>query len=445
MRTVMLRMVACTSLVCLGGLGVNYETSAALSEGIPGGLVKRLEAALANGDNASLIDALAELSQFPAAEAARYVLEVAAVSLDDKVFERALETLGGYGNSALDPLFVELLAQRKLKPMLLAVVLTYAGRQSDAISEQWVLTGLVHPAELVQRNAIDAAVARRSKRSIDVLLDVLEKEGIDVGLIGYDAHVALVNLTGVDFDNIEDWRNYWSANRESFDPAKVGADAGKTAIPRKQIDTPTFFGLEIISRRVTFVVDISGSMTMYDEGGEEGGGKSDRRVRERMARTRRELANAISKLDGRAFFNVIAFNNAVHPFMKSLVSASEANKGKALNFVRKLAADNATHTDEALRRAFDDTSVDTIILLSDGAPMKSQNEGPEQLIPRILSDVKQLNRLRRVRIFTLGFEGQGQWPPGSKYAGQPPVDAAQMVSFLKQLAAENRGTYKAID
>ena len=63
-----------------------------------------------------------------------------------------------------------------------------------------------------------------------------------------------------------------------------------------------------------------------------------------------------------------------------------------------------THTDEALKKAFEPVEVNQIILLSDGAPAKvqGQNQVP---IPTglILEMVKGLNRLRGVKINTFCF------------------------------------------
>ncbi|MCA8961660.1 MAG: hypothetical protein KDC38_14145, partial [Planctomycetes bacterium] len=152
------------------------------------------------------------------------------------------------------------------------------------------------------------------------------------------------------------------------------------------------------------------------------------------------------QLAGGARFNVISFNNEIASFTKSLVPASGQNKGRAAKWVDRLRADNATHTDEALERAFADPDVDTLILLSDGAPMKATDRDHVALAARILERVEELNRLRKIRIFTFGFEGEGEWPPGSKYRrGAPASDSRAMVDFLRTLAEKNGGTYTAID
>ena len=125
--------------------------------------------------------------------------------------------------------------------------------------------------------------------------------------------------------------------------------------------------------------------------------------------------------------------------------ASGEWKKKAIAFIRKFNADLGTATGLALKDAFKDKSADTIVLLSDGAP-HNQRGTPDELIPIVQELVKDLNRLRKVKIFTFGFEGLGQWPPGSKYEGRSVVyDAEQLVRFLKNLAENNGGRYTPID
>ena len=78
-----------------------------------------------------------------------------------------------------------------------------------------------------------------------------------------------------------------------------------------------------------------------------------------------------------------------------------------------------------------DLTVDTIYLITDGAPTHLGSAGPgrppdaDELIGEIHKRVRYLNFLRGVRIFCLGF---------------PEADE----EFLKKLSKENSGTYVAI-
>ncbi|MFQ5655220.1 MAG: HEAT repeat domain-containing protein [Planctomycetota bacterium] len=410
-------------------------------------LKRRVEEAIRFEKESLALELFSELEAVPGEGAARLIVEAMAAIPSQELFDEGVRILTAFGAEKIDGYVAEILEARKVRPVVLATVLTVAGAMKDETSESWLLQGLEHKSELVQRSAIEALKERRSKNAIPRLIDLLERKKRAKGTVAYSANLALMSLTGHCFDSIEDWRKFWEANKETLDPSKLEAPEGPTGVAQQDLDKrkPEFFGVEIISRRVVFVIDISGSMTMWDEGGEDQAGKGPPwKARQRIVRTKRQLSEAIRKLSKGALFNVIAFNNKIAKLQKELVPAVPRWKGKALKFVKRLAADSATHTDEALAEAFRDPRVDTIILLSDGAPMKSRSETAEALIPRILEQVRDLNRIRRVRIFTFGFEGEGEWPPGSKYARHPPEDPQRLIDFLTRLAKENGGTYTSI-
>ncbi|MGE3166453.1 MAG: VWA domain-containing protein [Planctomycetota bacterium] len=415
---------------------------------IPADLRKRLQVAVRAGDESGIRGALDDVARIPGAEAVGLLLDAVPRVPSARVHLQIHESLVGFGAEILGAPFLERLANKKTNPLILAAMLAVGADVEGDAAEQWLLLGLAHPDEMAQRNAIDYLLQRRSKRAIPGLIAILARDGIDQGTTSYGAHQALISLTRRDFDSVEDWQNFWETHGAGLDPTAEPSegDAG-TGVRDVAPDAPTFFGVEIVTRRVVFVVDISGSMTKWDPGGEEGGTGSNWEVRQRIRRLRTELFRAIDKLAKGAKFNVIAYNNEVRSMSGTLVLATPSTKSRAAQWVQKLEADNATHTDEALRKAFQDPEVDTMILLSDGAPMKSREETATVLVPRILEEAKELNRLRKVRIFTFGFEGQGKWPAGSKYArgNAPETDPAEMVRFLKQLAEDHGGKYTAID
>ncbi len=408
-------------------------------------LARSLERCLGRQDEAAALEVLALMREHPDPEHVRALLFAMATSPTPRVYDEARAIVVGFDPGRLDAPVRRQIETKDTPPLVVAAALDVARDIPGPIAEGWLIAGLSHSSDLIERHAIHGLRERRSKRAIPHLIDALERHGVGSGVPALEARNALVALTGHDFDSIEEWRLFWKENEATLDPARLDEE-GRTGLERKkpERELPLFFGKEVVSRRVIFVVDISGSMTMWDPGGEEGGKGSSWEHRQRIVRTKRQLTATLQRLATDAHFNVIAFHDSVRRFQKQMVPATGEWKGAAAQFVSKLDANSATHTDEALEAALSDPNVDTILLLSDGAPMRTDGAKADTLIPRILKRVRHLNRLRRVLISTFGFEGRSEWPPGSKYAGQPREDPGPMVEFLKRLAAENGGTYTPI-
>ena len=187
-------------------------------------------------------------------------------------------------------------------------------------------------------------------------------------------------------------------------------------------DAPTFFGSEITSKRVIFILDVSGSMA---EGSPP-----------RIELVKKELKSVIEKLSPAVKFNIIAFGSKVLVWSrKKMVKATDAAKKKAKKFVDSFEASGLTHTDEALKAAFAVEDVDTIYLLSDGAPYRAEHGESLSIsfIESILEWTAKANRFRRIRIHTLGFE---------EIAGQQGGQIC--VDFLKRLAEDSGGRFTNI-
>ena len=194
-----------------------------------------------------------------------------------------------------------------------------------------------------------------------------------------------------------------------------------------------------------FVIDTSGSMQLWDPGKGESGGSAQWRERQRIVRVKKQLSRAISELKKSSKFNIIGFSNRILEFSpkKGILPAAPGPKKKAIKWVSGLQALGLTHTDDAMKAAFKDKKIDTIMLLSDGAPTR-QGGNSNQIIQQILRDVKKWNKIRKVKIYTFGFEGPGKFPPNSGQQGQPGSSQA-FSDFLKKLSGENGGTHTSID
>ena len=75
-----------------------------------------------------------------------------------------------------------------------------------------------------------------------------------------DCGEALTSLTGMDFHgNVELWRRWWADNEEGFVVPELKEETDASVAAEESIGV-TFFGIRTDSRRVMFVLDLSGSM-----------------------------------------------------------------------------------------------------------------------------------------------------------------------------------------
>ncbi|MEM7166803.1 MAG: VWA domain-containing protein [Planctomycetota bacterium] len=411
-------------------------------------LRRKLGRAVQQKDTAVARDAIRDLGRSDHAEAADAILRVLPFLPDAEVADVVLAALRRLGEERLNASVESLLGKKQPDLLVVGTVFIVAEDWRGSISEKWLFDGLRHRDQAVQGKAVSGLRKRRSKAAVPLLIDELRELQGERSQLAYAVRQALIAITGHDFEAIEDWDSWWKVNGASFDPNKV--EEGATGVIRRKPDpdrdVPRFFGVEIVSRKVLFLIDTSGSMRAFDPLQEEAGGTgSDWRIRQRIYRARTQLAAAVQKLPGDARFNIISYDDKFQVFSsKGLVPASKKWKKRATNFAEGLKAGGQTHTDVAFDQAFSDRNVDTIILLTDGAPYHSKEVGSRILIPQIIEQVRKLNKLRRLKIYTLGFEGRGIYPPGDERAGQSTGGGTRMVEFLKQLAKEHRGQYAPI-
>jgi Ca-activated chloride channel homolog len=158
-----------------------------------------------------------------------------------------------------------------------------------------------------------------------------------------------------------------------------------------------------IRKNVTFVADVSSSMSGT-----------------RITQLRQSLKAMVSMLSPSDMFNIVAFNQAVDTFRTTQVLADSTNKGLATTFINQLTEMGLTDMEDALETAlagaWDDTSVNALVFLTDGKPTWP----PSTSVTRIIDTVKTYNT-KHVAIFTFGIGND--------------LDSG----LLKRLAKENDG------
>lgn len=234
----------------------------------------------------------------------------------------------------------------------------------------------------------------RRKDSIPVLID---RVGGENAVLRQDVLSVLRLLTAQDHGNSpERWKRWWQVEGEEFKlPSLESAEAEERSRRQREGQGRTstgFYGLEIISDRACFVLDVSGSMRSLMRGS----GKT------RMAAAREELSKALQAYADGRLFNVIFFASRVSAWQDELVTMNSKTRESVLEFVGSQVPTDSTAIYDALRVAFDDPRVDTIYLLSDGIP----EGGTINDVQQILAEVLRWNSTRRLKIHCVSVGGR---------------------------------------
>jgi Mg-chelatase subunit ChlD len=266
----------------------------------------------------------------------------------------------------------------------------------------------------------EAVRALRDHQVAEVVSALVAKMPEVKGRLREDIRDVLKALTGqpLSYDPSA-WSIWWREVRDVWDPTSVPTSIEEQ---RKSLQTAVKDGLygEIVSERVIFLLDVSGSMLAETQVGGS-----------RIEIARKQLQRVIEGgLDPRSRFSMVAFSEGLVRFSDRLLRAKGPVLKRALAFVAKLKAGGETNTYGALELAFSDREVDTIYLLSDGSP----TVGKETSAVLILQSIQNWNRYRGTRIHCIGL-----------FAGDAPnQDEMRAREFLRDLARMNHGRYTEI-
>jgi len=225
-----------------------------------------------------------------------------------------------------------------------------------------------------------------AKESIDPILAFLNSED---GRLRQDAVYALASIAGgLPEGNPYDWDGWWGLHRETF---QVNPSATQMFRRRYKVkDMPVipladFYGIEIISARMVFVLDTSASMR----------GEKIVKLKETMALTVEGLPLDLQ-------FNVVDFGGMIRVMKPgSLIEAKHVSK--ASNIIQGFTTTLGTRTFDAMEVATNLPVMDTMVYLSDGAPVAGQFQN----WARIIRTFDILNRYRPVSIHTVHYSVGG--------------------------------------
>ena len=337
-------------------------------------------------------------------------------------------------------------------PRVRSAALGAIGDLDSGLWEDWTIGRLADAHWAVRLQAVDIIHYRHLKRAVPHLINALD--GATPRLADAIGE-ALKEFTG---QNIEPypaaWLHWWKDNKDTFEEEEGAGGTKVKKGKRNQFEVVHFYGMPIKSDRVMFIIDVSDSMKKVTQNhnprekwkpqGPVTGGDAppppppppEVLSGPKIDVAKHELKKAINALPEDTTFNIIAFNNAAMAWQPKMVKADSKMKAAALKWVRALKPKSVTYIDGALRLAFKiagmidvntsmpEITVDTIVLLSDGAPTDNNNRKPQNMDPEIvLKHVREWNAAKRIKIHCIG------------------VDMLPYIEFLKKLAEENGGTY----
>lgn len=261
------------------------------------------------------------------------------------------------------------------------------------------LEALKHPNWSTRLVALEALVDRRESKLVPPIVEQMQEE---TGRMVVEFGDALFRLTGESFGrNPSTWKRWLDDQGGSIaiiDESEVDEIREEEEERRlKQISDASFFGIRIVSHRVLFIIDVSGSMIeplRARYAGEQGEPRID------VAKA--ELKKAVEALDDNALFNIAPFSTGVDTWLEEgVATSSEKSREDALEYVERLGAMGGTNLYGSLEYAFSDLDVDTIFVLSDGEPSVGLTD--TQLIR---DAVAEMNATRGVVIHTVAVGGR---------------------------------------
>jgi hypothetical protein len=293
----------------------------------------------------------------------------------------------------------------------------------------------------VRSAAADCLGALGQMDAVEPLITRMESES---GRIRKDIRDALKKITRDDLGlNPKYWRDWWEKEK-----ARVGggipdgpeAPKEPPKEERRYAEQPTYYGLEVFSEGIGYVLDVSSSMASTIKIDPAWLLKQKRQYPPdamKAALARNEVEASLKTLDPRTRFNLYFFKsmaskwenqmvpatpqnvNSANGRLKSEMPMDQAGGGGETNYVDVFRLVLDVKPGQDLVGNFGDTP-DTIFFLTDGEPTAGDiTEGDV-----LASWFHELNRFARVKVSVITFGNLGVDP-----------------EFLKRLATENGGVF----
>ena len=351
---------------------------------------------------------------------------------DPGVQVAAMSLLYNQGGSREKKLFEKGLKNRAWQVRLLSLR-TLARLKHKKISD-YAIAALNDPDDKVQVNAVRILLDQGGREIILPLIRHIDKAR---GRVKDDVIDALTRLTGKDLGpSTFQWEGWWEQKGKTVKVVARCSAEEFTKMKQKlaeETNTVAYHGLRVLSDNFIFIFDSSESMKEQyvppeerpenrgKAGGDAGrtvvvdpddpnaGGRGQKEaLQSKLAVAQKNLKKVLNGLKVGKRFDIIMFESIITDFIRAklekepdkLAVLDLESRGKALAFVDQARPQGQTYMLKALETAFENDEVDTIYLLSDGAPTPPEKAGMNVILERM----RKLNRVRSVKINTIGFD-----------------------------------------
>lgn len=289
------------------------------------------------------------------------------------------------------------------------------GREGEGV-EAALVAALDHPEWSTRLAALRELERRATPAAVGAIVGRLARED---GRLRHELADALWRLTGQPLGtNAQAWAGWWKDHAEGFralsaeelarrdaeqaerelrrttSAAFVGDDGETRFLRDLSLEDEAFFGLQVVSHRVVFMIDVSASM---DERLEE---PLDRgRIRTRLELASSQLARILGQLDAVTRFRIVSFSGRVASWSEELRIATPEAVAGARAHVLGLQPAPGTNVYDGLRLAFADEAIDTVYVISDGEP----TAGDVQDGSALRAIVREWNRLRGIEVHCISI------------------------------------------
>ncbi|HEY3226579.1 MAG TPA: HEAT repeat domain-containing protein [Planctomycetota bacterium] len=276
----------------------------------------------------------------------------------------------------------------------------------------------------VRVQAIESACLLRVRETIGPLVDLLGKER---GRLRWDLYLALRDLTGKELGlDAPNWKRWWDVNRDTFEvpPRPVAGEA----VERPNGETGVqFFTLPILSTRMSFVLDLSGSMR------DPAPPVPGRPAESKLDLAKREMGRTIAQIPEAVWFNLLflgcdqegRYAKERMAWKRTLQPATPRGRAEAAAFLNRQEGHGWTNIWDGIELAFEDEAVDTIYLYTDGGCSRGVFVATDD----IFDELRKMNRFRKIMIHTVEVAGEKK-------------NTADNIKLLKGVAEQTKGMYR---